>query len=541
MLDTEEVLKGALVRSHGVILLFSEGVFTFESDGARELFGNGDDVRGSLARIVTAASPSLEAGSTQLDTALTDAHGVERWLSLQLTPVQHDGTEAILVVGQDVTDRHLREAELTRRATTDALTGLPNRIVLADRIGQALLTAERQQTPAAVIVLDLDRFKDVNDTFGHSAGDAVLREVGQRTRAQLRTSDTVARLGGDEFAILLPAPSDLFSALATARKIHAALSRPFGLGSATPSLGIALFPAHARTADELLERADAAMYAAKRAGTNIAVYDPENDMRSGDILAQLADIGGAIDAGQLGLQYQPTISLLDRHPLRAEALVRLAHTSRGLLRPASFLPLAERAGLGPAVSAWVLRHALARCREWRAAGVDAGVSINVTLRDLLDRDFPALLKTELDGAKLDASTLTVEVSERTIAKDVVRLERALREIAGMGVRLALDDFGSGDASLTMLQRLPLSEVKLDRRFVSDVLTDPKSWAFVRSGIDAAHALGLEATAEGVEDNATAYVLQRLGCDVAQGHYFTTPEQSTFPFLRRAELDTASLN
>jgi diguanylate cyclase (GGDEF)-like protein len=541
MLETDERLSGALVRSRGLILILVQGKFTFESDGAVALFGEGGEVRAALAQIVGAALPSVDGRDTHLETALVDARGVDRWLSLQLTSVQHEGGEAMLIVGEDLTDQHVREAELRRQATTDALTGLPNRTVLADRIGQALLTAERQQSPAAVIVLDLDRFKDVNDSYGHSVGDQVLREVADRTRAQLRTSDTVARLGGDEFAILLPPPSDLLSALATARKIHAALSRPFQLGSVNASAGIAIFPAHGRTVEDLVERADIAMYTAKRAGTNIAVFDSEHDARSGDVLTQVADIGDAIDAGRLGLRYQPTVSLLDRHPLRAEALVRLAHASRGMLRPASFLPLAERAGLGPAVSAWVLRHALARCREWRAAGADAGVSINIALRDLLDHDLPTRLKHELDAAGLAASTLTVEVSERTIAKDIVRLERPLRDIAAIGVRLALDDFGSGDASLTMLQRLPLSEVKLDGRYVSNVLSNPKSWAFVRSSIDASHALGLEVTAEGVEDNATAYVLQRLGCDVAQGHYFTTAEQSTLPFLGRAELDTASLN
>lgn len=547
MLRTNERIGQALAQSQAIVMVLDEGAITFESDGARALFGDGGTVRDAMIDLVRTKTRGRQgSGSSEMDVTLRDARGEERWLALQATPLEDvdDRPAALLVIGQDVTERHLREADLARKAMTDALTGLPNRLVLADRITQALRIAERQHSSAALIVLDLDRFKDVNDTLGHSAGDLLLREVGQRTRAQLRESDTVARIGGDEFAILLPPPGDLVSALATARKIRTALARPShstgaGIG-ASASLGIALFPEHARTAQALLDRADAAMYAAKRTRSSIALYDPDHDMRSAAVLAQLAEIGNAIEAGRLNLQYQPTIRLADGEPLRAEALVRLMHESRGMLRPAAFLPLAERGGLGPAVSAWVLRHALARCREWRAAGLNAGVSVNVTLRDLLDAELPARITAELAEAELDPSLLTVEISERIIGGDPSRIERALRELAATGIRLALDDFGSANASLTVLQRLPLSEIKLDGRFIGDVCTNAKSWAFVKSGIDAAHDLGLEVTAEGVEDDATAYVLTRLGCDVAQGHYFTAPGRG-LAFLRRTELDTAAVN
>lgn len=546
MLRTNERLLDALAQSQSIVVVFDANATLLESDGARELFGEGRDVRDILFEIVRTKTRPMQAGSPEMEVSLRDARGQERWIALRVTALEEveDGAAALLVIGHDVTDRHHREADLAHKAMTDALTGLPNRLVLADRITQALRTAERQHSSAALIVLDLDRFKDVNDSLGHTAGDLLLREVGERARGQLRESDTVARLGGDEFAILLPPPSDLVSALAAARKIRAALAQPShstGAGiRASASLGIALFPEHARTAQALLDRADAAMYAAKRMRTSIALYDPDHDMRSAAVLAQLADIGNAIDGGQLNLQYQPTIRLADDEPLRAEALVRLRHATLGMLRPGAFLPLAERGGLGPAVSAWVLRHALSRCREWRAAGLNAGVSINITLRDLLDADLPAQIRGELARAELEATVLTLEISERIFGDDPTRIERALRELADTGIRLALDDFGSANASLTLLQRLPLSEIKLDRRFVSDVCTNAKSWAFVKSGIDAAHDLGLEVTAEGVEDDATAYVLKRLGCDVAQGHYYTMPGRG-LPFLARTELDTAALN
>ena len=539
MADVTARLHDALAHSHAIFASYDGNELAPQSDGARELLGDEAPVREALARIVT--SVELRDGHAETEARLVDAHGHERWLLLEISTMPD--AAGLLVVGHDVSDRHAREVDLARRAVTDALTGLPNRIVLADRLGQVVLAGARTQSTASLLLLDLDRFKEVNDTFGHPAGDTMLREVGQRIRDELRSSDTVARLGGDEFAVLLPPPSDALSALATARKIQRALARPFGVrgGSArvSASIGIALFPGHASTVDVLVDRADAAMYAAKRTTSGIAMYDPEHDMRSPRILAELEAIAGAIDAGRLDLQYQPTVRLADGEALRAEALVRLVQPSGARLRPDSFLGLAERGGHGPALSAWVLRNALARCRQWLETGVETGVSINVALRDLVDSEFPARIRAELAASGVPASSLTLEISERVVGEDLGRLERPLKELAATGVRLALDDFGSGSASLTLLQRLPLSEVKLDRRFITDMLTNRASWKFVRSGIDAAHDLGLEVTAEGVEDDATAYVLERLGCDVAQGHYFTGLDRAPFPFLARSELDTAA--
>jgi EAL domain-containing protein (putative c-di-GMP-specific phosphodiesterase class I) len=283
------------------------------------------------------------------------------------------------------------------------------------------------------------------------------------------------------------------------------------------------------------------MYAARRAGRSVAVYDADHDMRSAGLI-ELEEIGDAIATGQLDLDYQPTVRLSDRRALRAEALVRWVHASRGRLRPAAFLPLAERGGLGPALSAWVLRTALQRCSEWRAQGVTAGVSVNIGLRDLLDAELPARISGDLSATGLTPRDLTLDISEGALTDDPMRLQRPLAALAKMGVRLALDDFGTGPASLRLLQRLPISEIKLDRRFVSEVCTNIQSWSFVRSGIDAAHDLGLEVTAEGVEDKATAYVLERLGCDVAQGSYFSkSPDASAPGFLRPGEIDIAALN
>lgn len=545
LVDTDELLRAALERSKALVAFIENDALVVVSDGLRELVGDRASAHAALTALLVSATGTTEGGA-QVEGRVEDANGVSRRLAFELSVVRGASEPRVLAIGHDVTAHWVRETELAQRAMTDGLTGLPNRALLSDRIAQALLAAGRQETSAALIVLDLDGFKDVNDTFGHTVGDAVLRAVGDRTRGQLRESDTVARLGGDEFAVLLPPPGDMVSALTTARKIRAALDKPLVVGASivrtSASLGIALFPQHAPSADALLDHADAAMYAAKRTGSAVAVYDPEHDMRSAAVLAQLEEIANAIAGGELDLSYQPTVRLSDRRPLRAEALVRWVHASRGRLRPTAFLALAERGGLGPALGAWVLRAALERCREWRGQGIDAGVSVNVGLRDLLDAELPARIRSALISTGLEARALTLDVNEAALRNDTARVERALLALSKVGVRLALDDFGTGTASLRLLQRLPLAEVKLDRRFVSEVCTNMESWSFVRSGIDAAHDLGLEVTAEGVEDKATAYVLERLGCDVAQGTYFTrSPEGFEPGFLRAGELDTAPLN
>ena len=546
LLETEESLRAALGRSRAIVVALERDRVIVLSEGARGLVADRPDASAEMRRILESMRANGGAGETRFEATLKDATGAERRVEFEVARDRSDSAAFVLAIGHDVTDSRARESELAKRALTDALTGLPNRTLLADRIGQALLLAERQSRSTALIVFDLDGFKSVNDAHGHAAGDALLREVSERTRAELRESDTVARLGGDEFAVLLPPPGDVVSALATARKINEALGRPFAIDRSDirirASLGVALFPQHGRDAEALLDKADAAMYAAKSTGVRVVMYDPERDMRSARVLAELEEIGAAISKGELDLHYQPAVRLRDGRALRAEAFVRWVHGSRGLLRPAAFVPLAERSGLGPALGAWVLHQALQRCRAWRDAGTDAGICVNVGLRDLFDSALPARVAEELSAARLDPRALTIDINEAAFGDDAARLERPIRELAKVGVRLALDDFGSGSGSLKLLRRLPLAEVKLDARFVGEVCTNLASWSFVRSGIDAAHALGLEVSAEGVEDEATAYVLGRLGCDVAQGHYLTsTAEQPGFGFLRGAELDAAALN
>lgn len=440
------------------------------------------------------------------------------------------GARGLLAIGHDVTESSTREQELISLALHDPLTGMPNRALLADRLSQALLTADRESASCALLVLDLDRFKSVNDRRGHGAGDEVLRQIGPRLQAQLRGADTVARIGGDEFAILLPPPSDLLAALAAADKIRSALTAPFLVEgepeTAEASIGIAIFPDHARDADSLRRTADLAMYAAKRTGRDVAVYDAQDDVRSPVVLDQIEDLQRAISGNDLSLEYQACRDLRTGAVARAEALVRWDHPSRGHLLPDAFLPLAERTGLMKPLLAWVLAHALGACASWRASGSTAGVSVNLTLRDLMDPELPGLTSTALLTAGVPAQSLTFELNERQLVGDTRRIERAFGELDRTGVRLALDDFGRGDLSIRSLRSLPLDEVKLDGQAVGGLGSDAASWSFVRAGIDLGHDLGLQVVAKGVEDVVTRDLLTRLGCDIGQGYLFARPTSAS---------------
>jgi diguanylate cyclase (GGDEF)-like protein len=448
-----------------------------------------------------------------------------RWSSTPYArrPAQPRG---LLAIGEDITQAHHHEQQLVSLALHDPLTSLPNRALLEDRLSQALLAATRESMPCALLVLDLDDFKSLNDRRGHAAGDELLRQIGPRLRAHLRDSDTIGRLGGDEFAILLPPPSDLLAALAAAEKVRTAFAAAFAIDGeperAEASVGIGIFPDHADDADGLRRAADVAMYAAKRSRRDVAVYDPQDDLGSPAVLEQVDRLKHAISGNDLSLEYQACRDLRTGATTRAEALLRWDHPRRGLLLPGAFLPLAERTGLTKPLLAWVLTEALSACAAWRTSGGRAGVSVNLTLRDLIDPDLPAMTVAALRAAELSPDSLTFELNERHLGNEPRRIERAVRDLHATGVRLALDDFGRGDLSMRSLRSLPLDEVKLDRHLVASLCSDARSWAFVRGGIDLGHDLGMQVVAKGVEDVVTRDLLVRLGCDVGQGYFFARP-------------------
>ena len=372
--------------------------------------------------------------------------------------------------------------------------------------------------------MDLDQFKDVNDTFGHQAGDELLRQVGPRIAACLREMDTVARLGGDEFAILL-SRTDARGAERVAAAILASLDAPFIAAGQqlkiTASIGTSVFPDSASDVDGLLREADVAMYVAKRQGGGHAAYLPAQDDSAGQQLVLMAELGHAIECGQLVLHYQPLVRL-DGPTIGIEALVRWQHPERGLLHPNDFIRLAERSGLVRPLFEWVIRTASIECRTLRSRTPDLTVAVNLSMRNLQDPRLVATVAAALDGAGLPASALVLEITESMLFADPAGGLATLEELHALGVRLALDDFGTGYSSLSHLHRLPVDQLKIDRSFVTSLIRDEGSAAIVRSTIDLGHNFRLEVVAEGVEDRETWDAVKALGCDTAQGYFISRP-------------------
>jgi len=417
-----------------------------------------------------------------------------------------------------------------RQSLHDALTNLPNRVLLQQRLSASLDEMRREGTGLALFLLDLDRFKEVNDTLGHPAGDALLEVVARRLVAAVRPEDTVARLGGDEFAVLLPDIEHPNDAIEVAGRIKMALAEPFMLEGVLMdvdvSIGIALCPQHGDEAEVLMRRADVAMYVAKGEQTGIEVYDVARDPNSPTRLGTVTALREALDHGQLELHYQPKVSLDDGTVVGVEALVRWQHPVRGLVPPDEFVPLAERTGLVHRLTAFVLREALDQVSDWWAHGLQVPVAVNVSMRDLQETDLAGLVAAELDAHHLPPTALVLEVTESVLAQDPGRAVATLRELADLGVSSSLDDFGTGYSSLLLLERLPVAEIKIDRSFVRRLDEEGGDPAMVRSIVGFAHGLGLSVVAEGVETSAAWKLLREMGCDVAQGYRVARPMAAT---------------
>jgi diguanylate cyclase (GGDEF)-like protein/PAS domain S-box-containing protein len=439
--------------------------------------------------------------------------------------LQDPNVGAFVLTMRDVSERKALEVELRRQAFHDPLTGLPNRALLHDRLQQAIRLAHRDGSPLALLLMDLDRFKEVNDTLGHQQGDALLQQVCQRLQDALRASDTVARLGGDEFAVLLPG-TDEAGATAVARQLLRVLEQPFELEGQPvdvgASLGFALHPAHGTDAATLLRRADVAMYVAKRAGGGYAVFSAEQDRHSPDRLALVGELRQAIEQNELTLHYQPKVSVGNGMVTGVEALVRWQHPERGLIPPDRFIPLAEQTGLIQPLTRWVLGAALRQCHMLRQAGLEIPVSVNLSMRNLHDPDLPAAIAELLARWGVPPAGLRVEVTESAVMADPGRALDVLGKLRALGLEIAIDDFGTGYSSLGYLKRLPVTQLKIDRSFVQHMATDGSDLAIVQATIAMGHNLGLTVVAEGVEDKFAWELLNRLGCDAAQGYYVSRP-------------------
>jgi diguanylate cyclase (GGDEF)-like protein len=404
-----------------------------------------------------------------------------------------------------------------QQALTDALTGLPNRKLLAQRTADAL--EEPEEPGVALLLFDLDRFKEVNDTLGHHVGDQLLEVVGRRLTAAVRPGDTVARLGGDEFAVLLPG-TDAPTAERTARRLLDEIDAPIHLEGlpvdVRASAGVAVSPAHGSTLDELMQHADVAMYLAKDNGGGVEQYDAGRDQNTTHRLVMVGELRRALAEGELEVHYQPQAALSTGHVSGVEALVRWRHPERGLVPPDDFIPLAESCGLIEALTRHVLDVGVAQTAQWRAQGLELKLAVNVSVQDLSGTALVDSVSTALTRSGLPASCLLLEVTEGSLFADSHRAATTLRRLEELGVALALDDFGTGWSSLDHLRRLPVQELKVDRSFVQRMAGDLRDVAIVRSVVDLGVGLGMRIVAEGVEDQQTWDLLRDMGCDEAQG-------------------------
>jgi diguanylate cyclase len=418
----------------------------------------------------------------------------------------------------------------------DPLTGLPNRQWLLERIWTALDDAERIGARAALMLIDLDRFRSVNDTLGHLAGDRLLLQIADRLKLALPRGAEVARLGGDEFAVLLPVADSTTSATRVARGLVSTLSSPLDLDGLTlvleASAGVAVFPDHALDAEGMLRRADVAMYQAKRDRTGVEVYESKRDSNTPDRLGLLGDLRRALDAHEVQLHYQPKVRF-DGQVAGLEALVRWVHPERGKVPPDEFIAIAESSGLMPHLTEYVLETALGQVALWRAQGLYVPVAVNVSPRDVHTPGFAGSVAARLARHKVPAGALQLEITEHVLLEDPQRAADTLNGLTGHGVKMSLDDFGTGYSSLVHLRRLPVSELKIDRSFVARLAVDTEDAEIVRCTVDLAHSLGLLVVAEGVEDDETWERLRDLGCDAVQGWLVAAamPPEETTAWLR----------
>lgn len=415
--------------------------------------------------------------------------------------------------------------QLVSQAMYDTLTGLPNRNLMQDRLEQAIALSRRSQRGFGVALMDLNRFKEINDTLGHNVGDELLREVGRRLKNMVRTEDTVARMGGDEFVLILQG-MDRAALSAFAEKLHAALNPPFHWEGhsidISASTGIALFPSQAEDASSLIRYADIAMYVAKRAGMDHALYAPEQEQVSRTDLSLKSELREAIQSGQLCLNYQPKIDHESRRAVGLEALVCWNHPQRGWLPPDKFITLAEESGLIGQLTHWVLETALADLADLHAQGHLINMGVNISARSLHDLELPLAIAAMLRNYGLVSEYLTLEITENAVMSNPDDALTILGKLDRMGITLAIDDFGTGYSSLAHLKQLPVDEIKIDKSFVIDMEENDNDAVIVRSTIDLAHNLGLRVVAEGVETEDAWITLSVLGCDHSQGFYMSKP-------------------
>jgi diguanylate cyclase (GGDEF)-like protein/PAS domain S-box-containing protein len=541
-------MEGALEHIRAVLDNIADAVITTDEDGLIESFNRAAqrllsyprrDVLGQEAKMLL-AEPYRGEFVTHLNSQMRPGKSLPTSGSREMWGRRRDGStfpmefraSEMLLAGKrrfvailrDISDQKAQKEALEYQALHDALTGLPNRTLLSDRLRQALLLGHRERKPLVLLIMDMDRFKQVNDTLGHHVGDVLLQQVALRIEAVMRRSDTVARLGGDEFAILPLGGIDAEGGAHAARKILESLENPFIIEGRTidvgASIGMAVFPEHGEDAETLMRHADLAMYVAKRSKRGYAIYRPQHDEHSALHLALIGELRRAIGNNELILHYQPKADLRSGKIQGVEALVRWQHPKNGLLLPDQFLMAAEETELVGPLTEWVLNQALQQWREWGRAGMHFGLAVNVSAWNLQDPAF-VHATSELIGAwSVDPAKLRLEITESSIM--ATSAIESISQLSAIGIGLSIDDFGTGYSSLVNLKRLPVKEIKIDRSFVAGMREESENVSIVRPIIELGHNMGLEVVAEGVEDQATWDALVTLGCDVAQGFHVCPP-------------------
>ncbi|MGH2468830.1 MAG: EAL domain-containing protein, partial [Chloroflexota bacterium] len=521
-----------VVDPRGVIVYVNEKMGELNGFTAAEQVGHAvldftkladhDHIQAGLKRSAASGSAALQI---ELEIPRKDGTSVFALMSARSLRDAEGRPLGSVAMFTDLTQIHKSQEALTHQALHDALTGLPNRVLLQDRLSQAMRQAERGGASLAVLFIDLDGFKDVNDNFGHHEGDEVLRQVGPRLQGLLRDTDTVSRLGGDEFAVVLQGVGEQ-GASAVAAKMLSALEMPFSLhGQAvelSASIGIALYPEHGDELSVLLQRADIAMYASKRQHSSFAVYAPPESNALSTRLVITGELRQAIEQEALELHYQPKVSFASGHIVGLEALVRWPHPTRGLIAPDQFIPLAEQHGLIQPLSEWVLRTALRQCRGWHDRGLALPIAVNLSMRDLRDPRLCDNILALLERWEAPPEWLKVEITETMIMADPRQTMAVVKRLHEAGISFSIDDFGTGYSSLSYLRDLPARELKIDKSFVMDILREESADTIVRSVIDLAHNLGRITVAEGVESREVWERLAALGCDQGQGYYMGKP-------------------
>ncbi len=529
-------------HSHDIITVHDpQGLTLYESPSASRVFGYPpgsligrfpfDSIHPKdVARARAAFGDLLQGEGPMAPIEFRFRHAKGHWIHLEALGnnlMDHPGIHGVVLTSRDVSERKKAEKRAEYLSQHDVLTGLPNRALMQDRLHQAISQARRNGGLVALMFIDLDRFKMVNDSFGHITGDTLLKQVAERLTHCLRDTDTVARLGGDEFTIMLPDATNPQVVGEVAQRVLSEFTSPFTDGEqemfVSASIGISLFPRDGASSDDLVKHADTAMYSAKDSGRNSFRYfteDLNHEVREKVMLE--SGLRHAIERGELRLHYQPKIDLASGRVIGAEALVRWQHPTRGLVPPAKFIPVAEDSGLILPLGEWVLKAACEQLRAWQRDGIELQVAVNVSARQFQQRNLADIVMGVMAESGVDPQFIEIELTESAIMNDAEASISTLERMKSRGIAISIDDFGTGYSSLSYLKRLPLDILKIDQSFVRDITTDRNDAAIVRAIIGLAQSLGIKVIAEGVEDEHQLSFLNNYGCNYGQGFLFGRP-------------------